>query len=284
MTAQTRRSFLATLGTAAIGTTLSPVAALAQRFAARPLARIGLQLYTVRAAMAADLPGTLEQVAKIGYREVEFAGYFGRSPREISQLLSANGLTSPSSHIPIAQLLGDWKKALGEAREIGHGYVTIPWLQASQYSTADSWKRLAEQFNRGGAEAKEAGLCLAYHNHDFEFRTIDGIVPFDFLLAETDPALVSFQIDLYWMVRAGRDPLQYLERHPGRFKMVHVKDSAGAPDHRMTHVGGGSIDFRTILARAQKAGVDHYFVEHDQPSDPMASIRASHAYLSGLEL
>ena len=248
----------------------------------QPVRRIGVQLYTVRAAAAADLPGTLERIAGIGYRDVELAGYHGRTPVQIRELLTRYGLGAPSSHVPIASLRGDWKKALDEARTIGHEFVTIPWIGDEDRRTADSWKRVAELFNRGGAEAKAAGLRFAYHNHDFEFRRTGDVIPFDLLLAETDPALVSYEMDIYWLVKAGHDPLDYFTRFPGRFTMVHAKDSAGPPEHRMVDVGAGTIDFARILPRGVAAGVKHVFVEHDQPADPMASITASYRHLAGL--
>ena len=244
--------------------------------------RIGVQLYTVRSLPQRDLAGTLERIAGIGYRDVEFAGYYGKSPAEIRELLTRYNLGAPSSHIPVASLRGDWKKALDEAKAIGHEFVTIPWLGDADRASVDSWKRVAELFNRGGAEAKAAGLRFAYHNHDFEFRRVGDVVPFDLLLAETDPALVSFQMDIYWLVRAGHDPAEYFTRHPGRFTMVHAKDSAGPPAHRMVDVGAGTIDFATLLPRAVAGGVKHIFVEHDQPSDPMASITASYQHLAKL--
>ena len=282
-----RRSFLAMLGAAAAGCAAGQPGSAAEMLesasAGQPQRRrIGVQLYTVRSLAQRDLPGTLQRIAEIGYRDVEFAGYHGRSPAEIRELLTRYGLGAPSAHVPIANLRDDWKKALDEAKAVGHEFVTIPWLGDADRASVDAWKRVAELFNRGGAEAKAAGLRFAYHNHDFEFQRIGDIVPFDLLLAETDPALVSFQMDIYWLVRAGHDPLAYFARHPGRFTMVHAKDSAGPPAHRMVDVGAGTIDFATLLPRAVSAGVEHVFVEHDQPADPIASISASYQHLSRL--
>jgi sugar phosphate isomerase/epimerase len=284
---QNRRSFLATLGAAALGCATG-VSSPASAFrggapGSRKLDRLGLQLYTVRSAAAKDLPGTLARVAQVGYRDVEFAGYHGRSPVEIRDLLTRNGLRAPSAHIPFADLRGSWKKALDDAKVIGHEYVTIPWLGDSERASIDAWKRTANLFNQAAFEAKGAGLKFAYHNHDFEFRTVGGLVPFDVLLAETDPALVTFEMDIYWVVRAGRDPVEYLSRFPTRFSMLHAKDSAGAPDHRMVDVGRGTIDFKRVLAQGTTAGVQHVFVEHDNPPDPFASIASSYQYLSRLE-
>jgi sugar phosphate isomerase/epimerase len=285
VTLQNRRSFLATLGVAALGCATGGPASAFQGSTAgsRKLDRIGLQLYTVRNAAAKDLPGTLARIAEIGYRDVEFAGYHGRTPAEIRDLLTRYGLRAPSAHIPVADLRGNWTKVLDDAKTIGHEYVTIPWLGDADVATIDGWKRTASLFNSGAFQAKGAGLKFAYHNHDFEFRTISGLVPFDVLLAETDPALVSFEMDLYWVVRAGRDPIEYLTRYPNRFSMFHAKDSAGPPKHEMVEVGKGVIDFGKIFAEGKRVGVQHVFVEHDNPADAFASIATSYQYLSKLE-
>jgi sugar phosphate isomerase/epimerase len=280
---QTRRNFIATLGVAALGIAnrdaLGATEILAQR---RKLKKIGLQLYTVRDLMKADLPGTLAKVASIGYKEVEFAGYFGRTPAEIRALLRKNGLTSPSSHIPIEMLEKDAAKVFAEAKAIGHHWVTVPWLPEERRKTMDDWKRTAALLNQFGAQAKSAGLRVAYHNHDFEIRPIDGQRPLDLLLSGTDPALVDFEMDLYWVKFGGGDPIDFFNRYPKRFAMVHVKDSSGPPDNRIVDVGSGVIDFRPIFAQSDKAGIKHYFVEHDQPTDPIATIRNSYNYLKKL--
>jgi sugar phosphate isomerase/epimerase len=274
-----RRTFIATLGAATLGALACWPRGL--QAAARPFERLGLQLYTVRGEMQRDMELTLSRVAEIGYREVEFAGYFGRTPAQVRAMLHARQLTSPSTHIGYAELTGaNWQRTLDDARVIGHEYVTIPWLAPADRRTLDGWRRVADTLNRGGEAAKATGLKLAYHNHDFEFAPVDGQVPLDVLLAATDPALVSFELDIYWMVRAGHAPLDYIARHPDRFSMLHVKDSAGPPAHAMVDVGEGTIDFRAILERASRAGAKHAFVEHDQPKDAMASVRTSYRNLS----
>ena len=130
---------------------------------------------------------------------------------------------------------------------------------------------------------KDAGLQFAYHNHDFEFPKLDGQVPYDVLLQNTDPKLVQLEIDLYWITKAGQDPLTYFARWPGRVPLVHVKDSAGAPEHKMADVGQGKIDWKRIFAKRDQAGIKHFFVEHDQPPQPFEDIAASYKYLHELE-
>jgi sugar phosphate isomerase/epimerase len=283
VTLQSRRTFLATLGVAALGIASRGAQAaetlLAQH---RRLKKIGLQLYTVRDLMKKDLPGTLRKVAAAGYKEVEFAGYFGRTPAQIKALLKTNGLTSPSSHIGLDILEKDSVRAFADAKAIGHQWVVVPWLPEERRRTAEDWTAVVTLLNQLAPQAKAAGLRLGYHNHDFEFKQIGGMTPYDLLLTETDPSLVDFEMDLYWVKFAGSDPLSYFNRFPKRFPLVHVKDSAGPPDNKMVDVGKGKIDFRAIFAQSEKAGIKHYFVEHDQPADPIATIRNSARYLAAL--
>ena len=279
---QTRRNFLATLGVAALGIGARDALAHEIVLAKKKLKRVGLQLYTVRDMMKADLPGTLAQVAAIGYKEVEFAGYFGRTPAQIRDLLRRNKLDSPSTHLSFDLLPNGWQKALDDAKAIGHKWAAIAWIPEEKRRTLDDWKRHAAAFNRAGAQAKSAGLRFAYHNHDFELTRIGGVRPLDILLNETDASLVNFEMDLYWVVFGGGDPLDFFKRYPKRFKLLHVKDSAGPPDNKMVDVGKGTINFRSIFAQSEKAGVKHYFVEHDNPADPIASLRNSYTYLHSL--
>ncbi|MFL5503610.1 MAG: sugar phosphate isomerase/epimerase family protein [Gemmatimonadaceae bacterium] len=276
----TRRTFLATVGVAALGLAGVDAKACGSTTSGRKLKRIGLQLYTVRDLMKADLPGTLAQVAAIGYNEVEFAGYFDRTPTEIRDLLAKNNLTSPSTHLPIELLEKNLPKTFADAKTIGHQWVTLPWLSEERRKTADDWKRMASLLNKFGSQARSAGLRFAYHNHDFEIRPVGGVRPLDTLLTETDPSLVDFEMDLYWVIFGGGDPLYFFKRYPNRFPLVHVKDSAGPPDNRMVDVGAGKIDFRSIFAANDR--IQHYFVEHDQPADPIATIRNSYNYLHAL--
>lgn len=246
---------------------------------------IGVQLYTVRDAMRADPDAALARLAAIGYREVEFAGYHDRAPRALRATLDRVGLTAPSAHVPLEDVaparLG---AALEAAGTMGHRWLVVPWLAPAQRAAdADGWRRLADRLTAAGRTAAAAGVRLAYHNHDFELRPLaDGTRPLDVLLAATDPSLVDFELDVYWATFAGQDPVAWLDRHPGRIRLLHLKDSGGAPDHAMLSVGAGRIDFPRLLAAGARAGVRHAFVEHDAPSDAFASVTASHAYLAGL--
>ena len=258
--------------------------------------RIGLQLYTVRELMKQDFDGTIAGVAKIGYKEVEFAGYFGKTPKEAKAVIDANGLTSPSAHHPIDALESKLPEIIEGAHVIGQKFIVCPYLDAKS-RTADGYKHLAEVCNRAGEATQKAGIQLCYHNHSFEFEKVDGIEgkPFDYLLAQTNPKLVKIEMDLCWMVVAGQDPVAYFNRHPGRFPLVHVKDwtneGTGSRDYEgavghpvsghMTNVGGGTIDWKKIFAQSSKAGIQHYFVENDDAKS-LDDPKASYEYLSKL--
>jgi sugar phosphate isomerase/epimerase len=281
----TRRDFLATLGGAALGVTaLSRVNELSATEAsnADKLERIGIQLYTLRSLVEKDFEGTLARVAEIGYKEVEFAGYFGRTPAQVREVLRKNGLTSPSSHIPVPADDSAWARNLEEVKAIGNEWVVIPWIDAAQRSKPDDWPRWAERFNSLAAKAKQAGLRFAYHNHDFEFMKVGDSSGLEVLLSRTDPKLVDFEMDLYWIVKGGGDPLDLFKRYPGRFPLLHVKDATAAPERTMTDVGSGTIDFAKIFAARRMSGMKHVYVEHYNPTDPMESARKSYRYLAAL--
>jgi sugar phosphate isomerase/epimerase len=247
--------------------------------------RIGLELYTVRELLKRDFDGTLAKVAAVGYREVEFAGYFGHRPAEVRASLARTGLVSPSTHLDFGLLNQGWERALDDAKAIGHQYVVIASVPEETRRTLEDWRRIADQFNQAGEQARKAGLQFGYHNHEFGFEPVDGKRPYDLLLDRTDPALVKLEMDLYWITAGGGDPIDYFARYPGRFPLVHVKDrargTAGASS-QMVDVGSGSIDWPAIFRHRRQAGIQHYYVEHDEPPDPMASIRQSYRYLSRL--
>ena len=246
------------------------------------LEKVGLQLYTVRDKMKEDFEATLARVAEIGYKEVEFAGYFDHTPADVRAILDRHGLSAPSTHIALG-VIDAWKASLDTAKAIGHEYIVVPWIPQEKRLTLDGWKNVAGVFNRAAQLAHDAGLQFAYHNHDFEFPKLEGQVPYDVLLQNTDPKLVQLEIDLYWITKGGQDPLNYFSRWPGRIPLVHVKDSAGAPEHKMVDVGQGKIDWKRIFAKREQAGIKHFFVEHDQPPQPFQDIAASYNYLKGLE-
>lgn len=247
--------------------------------AARRIQRIGLQLYTIRAALAKDLEGSITAVAASGITELEFAGYYDKPAAWWKNIMQSHGLSSPSAHIGLPKTDAEWAPHFDMSKTLGQSWVIVPFV-GGEFRSADGFKRLADRLNSGGALAKAAGLRMAYHNHDFEFAALpDGGNGMTTLLKNTDPALVDFELDLYWAVKAGQDPLVLLRDHPQRFVCCHVKDAGPAPDRAMMEVGRGTIDFKTILATGRKVGLKHWFIEHDAPKEPLASIAVSAAAL-----
>ena len=275
-----RRSFLKRSSTLAAG--LAAGVGFASQLAvaqSRRIDSVGLQLYTLRNELAADFDGTLARVAELGFKEMEFAGYYGRDAGQIRSALDANGLTSPAAHIQWAAVRDNLQAEIERAVGIGQRYIVIPYLQENERSL-DHYKRLIETLNTAGEACRDAGIKIGYHNHNFEFDTVDGVVPYDMLLQQTDPALVDMELDLFWIAYAGVDPMPYIEQHAGRFSMLHVKDLT--TDGKMAAVGEGAIDFAAIFAHADTGGFKHYFVEHDNPVDAMASVATSIATVNGL--
>lgn len=279
---QDRRTFLATVGAAALAASCRGVLAKVIPAKSRRLSRIGIQLYTLRRQAGADLAGVLSRLATIGYKEVEFAGYYNKPVTEIRAMLRADGLTAPSAHIAIELIENSPAKTFADAHVLGHEWITVPSLPRGKHETADDWKKVAAQFNAAAAKAKAEGFRFAFHNHNDIVKRTGAVLPIEILMAETDPALVSYQMDIYWAVSGGANPLELLARYPNRFAMFHIKD--GKPpftDASQTDVGQGQIDFRPILAKAQ--GIQHYFVESDSAADPFAFAANSFSYLRSLE-
>lgn len=268
-----RRLFLSA-GAAALAAGFLPRPSLA-----RPASTVGIQLYTVRRLMSSDASGTLAALAQIGYREVELAGRYGLSPADFRKLLDAHGLVAPATHVSLGLVRNNLPQVLDDAAALGSHWVIVPSLDGPD-RTPDGVRRAAETLNQAGLKAKERGLRMGYHNHEYEFRAVEGKSSFDVLLEQTDAGLVDFEMDLFWIRRGGADPLAYFNRYPGRFVALHVKDMA--QDGKMVNVGEGAIDFAGIFAQADRAGVKHYFVEHDQPADPLNDVRVSFAAVQKL--
>jgi len=246
--------------------------------------RVGLQLYTVRKSLQLDFEATLRRVAELGIKEVEFAGYFDQPPARINKLLKRLGIRAPSAHISTETLRNGLPSAIESAKIIGHKYLVLGYLPEEERKSLQDYGRLVDLLNRAGEECSRAGLRLAYHNHDFEFAAIGGIVPYDLILAGTDPRTVQMEMDLYWVTKAGLNPVSLFEKHPGRFPLVHVKDMDSTPRKFFTEVGRGVIDFVKIFSKAKEAGIKHYFIEQDEtPGDPLESVGISLNYLRALK-
>ena len=273
-----RRTFIGTAAGALVAGSASKLLASAPSGRLGP---IGIQLYTVREQMKVSVPKTLAAVAKAGYKEVEFAGYFGHSAADIRKMLDDVGLTAPSSHIQVTDLSTNWASLLDYARVVGHEYLVVAWIDAEE-RTIPGFTRLAARFNSAGQIARDHGVKLGYHNYFFEFKPIDGQVPYDLLLSECDPQLVAMEIDVFWMIQGGGDPTHYMTKFPGRFPMLHVKDMGPAPKHAMMDVGKGTIDWKSIFRAGGTGGVKHVFVEHDETKSTAATMRNSYRYLRAL--
>lgn len=251
---------------------------------------VGVQLYTLRGDIAKDAKGTIGKLSGLGYKEVETFGYregkfFNMTPAEFSQFLKSVGLTSPSGHYFGGGFFlkegweDQWRPLLTDAKAIGQNYVVVPYLEESD-RTLESYKKLTQQLNKAGEMAKSAGLQLAYHNHDFEFKDLGGQTGFNVLLKETDPNLVKMELDIYWAVKAGYNPLDLFKASPGRYVMWHVKDMDSTEKKFFTEVGSGTINFKSIFANAKTSGMKHFFVEQDVcPGPPLESVAKSITYI-----
>ena len=272
---QSRRQFL-TLTGALLGSTLVGASMAAQL---RTLNKIGIQLYTLRDQMEKSVPATLRALAELGYNEVEFAGYFNHNPAQIRNLLKDNGLAAPSAHLPIDELKEQLHQTLDMAQEIGHQHIVVPYLKITERGL-DDYKSHIEILNKIGEEANKRGLRLGYHNHAFEFELIDGVRPYDLMLEQIDSSLMAMEIDLFWVIKAGADPLEYIAKYPGRFEQCHIKDMT--TDGSMADVGKGVIDFKAIFAKSKQAGFQHYYVEHDRPENSLITAKNSITHLRQL--
>lgn len=274
---QSRRDFLAKAAVSAVVASSPLGSALAQ---VRRVDEIGIQLYSLRNEMAEDFEGTLEQLAEIGYTEMEFAGYHGKSAQEVRRILDGFGLTSPAAHIQLNAIRQDLDREIEIAATLGQKYIVVPSLPGNERSL-DDYRRHAETLNRAGEKAREAGIVMGYHNHDFEFEVQEGgRIGYDILTSQTEPDLVVFEMDLFWAEVAGYDPKFYFLKFPGRYPMLHVKDRSYTGE--MVDVGRGGINFTEIFSYASKGGFEHYIIEHDNPSDGINSMEYSYNTVRGL--
>jgi sugar phosphate isomerase/epimerase len=262
-----RREFVLSVGAATVYPSMP-------RSRQRPL---GVQLYTVRSALERDFEGTLARIAGIGVAEVELAGTFGRSAAQVRGALAASGLTPIAAHVDHSVLDGAADRILDEVAAIGCRAVVVPWLPAEMRATLEDVRRVAAMFDGTAERARRAGLAFAYHNQAYDGQPLDGRVPLEVLLAASDPGLVGLELDVFWAAQAGIDPVAIIEQHPGRVRMIHAKDMAA--DGAMVDVGRGTLDFARIISAGDVNGLEHIFVEHDEPADAFESIRAGLSHL-----
>lgn len=292
--------------------------------AALPL-RYGVQLFTLASMAAHDLDATLKLVADSGYKEVEFFGpyvfstaesiafwaplaaqmgisrnaYFGMTPHEVKARLDHYGLTAPSAHLdfPTAR---ERIEAMAEAAQVlGHRYVVIPSARSEPLETLDDYRRLAHELNAIGRRAATFGVQFGYHNHGYEQALIEGRIPLEVLLEETDPALVTFELDLFWMIAGGGDPIAFLQSYPGRFALMHIKDMSShvrfagrgqTPQEwmelfpLMRDAGAGVLDLASFVSAGYQSGVQHFMLERDLATDPQQTLQTSYRSLSSISI
>jgi sugar phosphate isomerase/epimerase len=255
---------------------------------------LGLQLWSLRAQLTASLPAGMADVKGLGFTEVESAGTYNHSAKELRDLADANGLKIVGAHIPYERLQADLPGAIAEAKTLGAKYVIVAWVPHKTAFDVDQARAAVANFNAWGAAFKAEGLGFGFHTHGYEFRPLaDGTSAFDVMMNETKPDLVFCEMDVFWVVNAGLDPVKLLQKYPGRFKAFHIKDmkkgaptglyEGHAPASDNVVVGAGIMDWPAIIAQGRKSGVEYYFIE-DETSDPMGNIPPSITYLSTLGL
>ena len=286
-----RREFLHTtaLGTLAISTQV-PGPLFANPYG-KP---VGLQLYTLRDQLEKDVAGTIQQVAKVGYKDVEIYSLYRKSSAEFAKILGDNRITASSGHYMLKDVKTNWDQKVEDAKQLGLRYMVNAILQPDEHKSFDDYKRLVDVFNNAGETTHKAGIQFCYHNHNFEFTKYGDTTAYDYLLKSVDPKLVKFEMDCFWVTHAGADPVAYFKGYPGRFPLLHIKDMKDkpAPSHELdarmglfAPVGQGTIDWKRICTAAKQGGMQHYYVEQDyceQP--PLQAVKISYEYLRKLNV
>jgi sugar phosphate isomerase/epimerase len=293
-----RRSLLVSAG-AGIAAAMINRVAFANHHEKIPL---GIQLWTVKSAAEKDLEGTLRKVHAAGFREIEFAGYYGKTPADIGKLMRDIGFTLVSTHAGAGDIAKRGDQILAEAKALGLKYVIasspgvspekdkLPWEERMKAVDLTDWKWNADLFNKFGKQVSDAGMTFGYHNHSAEFKKFDGKTAFDHLFGMTDPAHVKIQLDVGWVTVAGEDPIAILEKYKGRVVSLHVKDvgkrGADGREPPSVALGEGVTDWKKVLGKAHATGVRHYFYEQEEPfTRPILdSVKMSGDYLTRLSI
>jgi sugar phosphate isomerase/epimerase len=283
----TRRSFIKNSAMLGTGLLIRP-----DIFFEKRVKKIGLQLYTLRNVLNQNnVVQVIEKIATIGYRELEIFGYtkenkfWGLEPKPFKKLLKENNLSAPAAHISFENFLTgkneeEFKMICEAAKAVGNDYIIVAWLDEKYRKTANDYKKIAGKLNEAGAIAKQYGLQLAYHNHDFELIKLDNeTTGYDIIVKNTDKELLQLELDLYWATKAGKDPVQLFTENPGRFPLLHIKDMDKQTGD-FTEAGQGIIDFKRIFAYQETAGLQHIFIEQDEvKKDVFESIEESFRYI-----
>jgi sugar phosphate isomerase/epimerase len=230
---------------------------------------VALQLYTVREPAEKDMIGTLKKVAEMGYKAVEFAGFGGVPASELRTALDGHGMRAISAHIPLQSWDSDPSGTLADLRTLGCEYALVPAVPAERRESEEDVLALAKDFDRFGEMSRSEGFTFAYHNHAFEFSSLNGRTMWDVLTEATDPNLVKLELDAYWVRYGGHDPVKLLRDNAGRVPLLHIKDMADDADRSDRPVGDGIMPWSDIFAAAREAGVEWSIVEQDNPNDPI---------------
>lgn len=221
---------------------------------------VAVQLYTLREETNKDFAGTLEKIAEIGYKGVEFAGYGGLTASKLKNVLEKLGLKAAGSHVGLDLLKDRIDEVIDYNLEIGNKYIVCPW---NQYNSRYDYIETAGLFNKIGEKCKEEGFQFCYHNHNHEFASYNGEYGLDILYRKTDPELVMAEIDTYWVKYAGLDPAEYIKKYSGRTPLIHLKDMDNSEDRVFTEIGNGILDFNSIINASQDSGAEWFIVEQD---------------------
>jgi len=315
----TRREFLKNTSLAAAAVAVSPMAEVMATL--KKENKLGIQLFSIPKMLSEDFMAGIMMLQSQGYKELELfgpfpfsaerakkgweaagkmlgfsgSGYFGKSAQEVKKILADHGLSTPGTHTDLDTLEQNMG-ALGEAAHtMGWKYVTLPAIPDDRRKTIDDYKRIAEAFNKIGAEAKKQGIRFGYHNHGYGIKPVDGVRPLEIILKNTDPNLVFFEMDIFWTTCGGADPIELLTKYPNRYKMLHLKDmkekkqftgdGGGMQDWMpmfplMASAGDGVLDLKGIVKKAKEVGVEHFFVEQDMVANPQVALKRSSEYLS----
>lgn len=279
-----RREFVKQASLATAGLMLMPKLFAAEATTLKDL-DLGIQIYTIRDAIFKDPKGELKKIAAYGYKKIEAFAYrdgkiFGMTYKEFDAYIRSLGMSITSGHYGIDQVRNNWEKAIEDAKSIDQPYMVCPYLVEGERKTIDDYKRRCEEFNKAGELCNKYGIRFGYHNHAFEYTELEGKLPIDVMMSELDPKLVSMEMDIYWVVNAGQDPIAFFNKYPGRFEQWHVKDMSKEDRSKNADVGTGSIDFKALFALKKLSGMKHFYVEQESyPGLPMDSVGKSAANL-----
>ncbi|MDH5599472.1 MAG: sugar phosphate isomerase/epimerase [Cyclobacteriaceae bacterium] len=312
-----RKEFIKSILLVSAMTGMSVKQSLAALSPLKKLKKPGIQLFSVPALLEKNFRGAITLLAEMGYKEVELfgpydysaqeakdswnsiksflpfgggSGYFGLDEKQIASIMKESGITIPSIHTDLISLKTKMEHFAAASESLGFKYVVLPSIPENERKTMDDYKRMADTFNKIGEEAQKVGLRFGYHNHGYGLQEVDGNIPLQILLDATDPELVFLEMDIFWTFAGKADPLTYLKKYSGRYKLLHLKDmkekatfSGDGSDASqwielfpyMTSIGEGVVDIQSIISTATKNGAEHFFVEQDMVREPEIALKTS---------